>query len=104
MGYISELDAWMVAMGHVTNVHRRESAQTSLVRPCRPLVARPGVLNRLICTRIEPGTERYGRTELNLRVPRTWMWAMGPIAHARDVGPRYDHYHTTREGAAPRSS
>ena len=61
----------MVAMGHGPNVHRRESAQTSLVRPYRPLVARVGVLNRLICTRIEPGTERYGRTGLNLRVPHT---------------------------------
>ena len=104
MGYLPELDVWIVAMGHGPNVHRRECAQTSLVRPYRPLVARPGVLNRLICTRIEPGTKRYGRTELNLRVPHTWMWAMGPVAHLRNVGPRYDHYRTTRGGATPRSS
>ena len=70
MGYLSELDGWVVAMGHGPNVHRRESAQTSLVRPYRPLVARSGVLNRLICTSIESGTERYGRTELDLRVLR----------------------------------
>ena len=102
MGYLSELDAWMVAMGHVPNVHRRESASTSLVRPYRPLVARPEVLNSLICTRIESGTARYGHTELNLRVAHTWVWAMGPVAHARDVGPRSDHYHTTRGGVTPR--
>ena len=71
MGYLSELDAWVVAMGHGANVHRRESAQTSLVRPYRPLVTRATMLNSLICTRIESGTKRYGRTELNLRVPHT---------------------------------
>ena len=71
MGYLSELDAWMVAMGHGPDVDRRESAQTSLVRPYRPLVADGEVRNRLICTRIESDTIRYGRTGLNLRVPHT---------------------------------
>ena len=26
---------------------------------------------------------------------------MGPVAHARNVGPRSDHYRTTREGPTP---
>ena len=28
---------------------------------------------------------------------------MGPVAHAREVGSRSDHYRTTWSGAAPRS-
>ena len=44
----------------------------------------------------------HGRTELDLGDPTTWVWATGPAAHARDVGPRSDHYRTTREGTAPR--
>ena len=88
MGYLSELDAWVVAMGPIAHTYVRGTRRFSPVRPYRPLVARSGVLNRLICTRIESGTECYGRTELNLRDLRTWVWAMGPVAHLRNVGPR----------------
>ena len=56
----------------------------------------------LICTRTERDTECYGRTELDLRDPTTPAWAMGPVAHARNVGPRSDHYRTTRGGVTPR--
>ena len=103
MGYLSELDAWVVAMGPIVHAYVRETRRFSPVRPHRPLVARATMLNSLICTRIEPGTKRYGRTGLNLRAPRTWARAMGPVAYLRNVGPRYDHYRTTRGGATPQS-
>ena len=101
MGYLSELDAWVVAMGPIAHAYVRGTRRLSPVRPNRPLVARAGVLNRLICTRIESGTDRYGRTELNLRDLRTWVWAMGPVAHLRNVGPRQSQDRTTRGGATP---
>ena len=44
----------------------------------------------------------HGRTELDLGDPTTWAWAMGSVAHARNVGPRSDHYRTTRGGVTPR--
>ena len=94
----------MVAMGHGPNVDRRKNAQTSLVRPYDHWSLRGEVRNRLICTRIESGTGCYGRPELDLRDLRTWVWAMGPVAHLRNVGARYDHYGTTRGDATPRSS
>ena len=56
----------------------------------------------LICTRTERDTECYGSTELDLRDPTTPAWAMGPVAHARNVGPRSGHYRTTRSGVTPR--
>ena len=56
----------------------------------------------LICTRIEGGTVHQGHNELDLRDPTTWAWAMGPVAHAENVGPRSDHYRTTRGGVTPR--
>ena len=93
----------MVAMGHGPNVDRRNNAQTSLVRPYDHWSLRGEVRNRLICTRIESGTDRYGRTELNLRDLRTWVWAMGPVAHLRNVGPRQCQDRTTRRGATPQS-
>ena len=56
----------------------------------------------LICTRTERDAADHGHTELDLGDPTTWVWAMGPVAHAREVGPRSDHYRTTREGVTPR--
>ena len=56
----------------------------------------------LICTRIEGDTVHHGRTELDLGDPTTQAWAMGPVAHLRDVGPRFGHYRTTRSGVTPR--
>ena len=58
--------------------------------------------NLLICTRIEGDTVHHGRTELDLGDPTTQAWAMGPVAHLTDVGPRSDHYGTTRSGVTPR--
>ena len=88
-------------MGHGPNVDRRNNAQTSLVRSYDHWSLLGEVRNRLICTRIESGTGCYGRTELNLRDLRTWVCVMGSLAHARNVGPRYYHYRTTRGGATP---
>ena len=45
----------------------------------------------------------YGPVELYIGDPTAWVWAMGPVAHARNVGSRSDHYRTTRGDAAPRS-
>ena len=56
----------------------------------------------LICTRPEGDTVHQGHTELDLGDPTTQAWAMGPVAHARNVGPRSGHYRTTRKGATPR--
>ena len=56
----------------------------------------------LICTRTEGDTVHHGRTELDLGDPTTQAWAMGPVAHLRGVGPRSDHYGTTRSGVTPR--
>ena len=97
-----ELFTWTVAMGHGHDVTCRKPAHASLVRPYHSVPRSRWVLNQQICTPIERGTEHYGRTELDIRDPRTSVWAMGPLAHARNVGSRYDHYGTTRRGATPR--
>ena len=44
----------------------------------------------------------YGPVELYIGDPTAWVWAMGPVAHARNVCSRSDHYCTTRGGATPR--
>ena len=56
----------------------------------------------LIYTHTERDAADHIHTELDLGDPTTWVWAMGPVAHARNVGPRYDHYHATRNGVTPR--
>ena len=53
-------------------------------------------------TQTEGGAAHHGSTELDLRDPTTSAWAMGPVAHARNVDPRSDHYRTTHGGATPR--
>ena len=97
-----ELLTCIVPMGCGHDVTCRKPAHASLVRPYQ-LVPRSGwVLNQLICALIERGARRYGQTELDIRDTRTSVWAMGPLAHARNVGSRYDHYRTTRRGDTPR--
>ena len=56
----------------------------------------------LICTRTERDAADHGHTELDLGDPITQAWAMGPVAHARNVGPRSDQYRSTRGGVTPR--
>ena len=99
---LSELLTCIVPMGYGHDVTCRKPAHASLVRPYQPVPRSGWVLNQQICTPFERGTEHYGRTELDIRDPRTSVWAMGPLAHARNVGSRYDHYRTTRRGATPR--
>ena len=97
-----ELFTWTMAMGHGHDVACRKPAHASLVRPYQPVPRSGWVLNQLICTPFERGAGGHGRTELDLRATCTWAWDMGPLAHARNVGSRYDHYRTTRRGATPR--
>ena len=97
-----ELFTCTVPMGCGRNVTCRKPAHASLVRPYRPVPCSGWVLNQQICTPFERGAKHYGRTELDIRDPRTSVWDMGPLAHIRNVGSRYGHYRTTRRGAAPR--
>ena len=97
-----QLFTCIVPMGCGPNVACRKPAHASLARPYQLVPCSGWVLNQQICTPFERGTEHYGRTELDIRDPRRSVWAMGPLAHVRNVGSRYDHYRTTRRGATPR--
>ena len=89
-------------MGHAPSVHDEQGTNAAPVGRYSTALCRIWVQILLICTRIEGDTVHHGRTELDLRDPTTQAWAMGPVAHARNVSPRSDHYRSTRGGATPR--
>ena len=91
-------------MGREPSVHNEQGTTVAPVGRYSTGLCRIWVQILLICTRTEGDAAHHGHTELDLGDPTTQPWAMGPVAHARNVGPRYDHYRTTRGGATPRSS
>ena len=85
-------------MGHGPDVACRKLTQATRMRAYEPLPCSRWVQNRLICTRTERDAGHQGPMELDLGDPTTWVWAMGPLAHAMNLCSRSGHYRTTRGG------
>ena len=77
-------------MGRAPSVHDEQNTTVPPGGRYSTGLCRIWVQNLLICTQTEGDTVHHGHTELDLRDPTTQAWAMGPVAHARDLGPRSD--------------
>ena len=89
-------------MGHGPDVACRMIAPATLVRAYQPTLGSVRVQNQRICTQTERYVAHHGPMKLDLRDTTGSVWAMGPLAHARNVDSRPDHYRATNRGAAPR--